>query len=233
MTTRRRFLAAVPALGLAARARAQAPPECAVFTRERQRETTPDEALRRLVEGNERFVSGRTVHCDLRAQVRETADGQAPFAAVVGCIDSRVPPELVFDQRLGDIFVARVAGNFINDDILGSLEFATEVAGARLCVVLGHSSCGAIRGAIDGAKLGYLTAMLRNFAPAIKATRAVGEATGRNAAYVQAVADTHAKLSAAQVVTRSEVMRGLVERRKLRVVAAMHDVATGRVSFLG
>ena len=231
MTSRRGFIAAVPALGLAARARAQGV-ECAVFTAQRQRETTPDEALRRLVEGNERFVAGRTVSCDLRAQVRETADGQAPYAAIVGCIDSRVPPELVFDQRLGDVFCARIAGNFINDDILGSLEFSTRLSGAKLIVVLGHSECGAIKGAIDGAKLGYLTAMLRNFAPAIKATRPNGEASAKNAAYVQAVAETHAKLAAAQLTSRSEVLRGLVEQRKLRVAAAMHDVATGRVSFL-
>lgn len=231
MTGRRRFLAALPALGLAAHARAQAGAECAVFTPQRQHETSPDEALRRLVEGNERFVAGRTVNCDLRAQVRETANGQAPFAAIVGCIDSRVPPELVFDQRLGDVFCARIAGNFINDDILGSLEYSTKVAGARLCVVLGHSECGAIKGAIDGAKLGYLTAMLRNFAPAIKATRASGEATSKNKGYVQAVADTNARMAAAQLTSRSEVLRALVERRALRVVAAMHDVATGRVAF--
>ena len=231
MVDRRRFVAGLPALGLMARAHAQAGPECAVFTLQRQRDTSPDEALRRLVEGNERFVAGRTVHCDLRAQVRETAAGQAPFAAIVGCIDSRVPPELVFDQRLGDIFAARIAGNFINDDIVGSLEFATKVAGARLCVVLGHSECGAIKGAIDGAKLGYLTAMLRNFAPAIKATKPHGEASTKNKSYVQAVADTHARLSAAQLTSRSEVMRQLVEQRTLRVVAAMHDVSTGRVEF--
>ena len=124
-----------------------------------------------------------------------------------------------------------LAGNFIDDDILGSLELATRNGGARLCVVLGHSECGAIKSAIDGAKLGYVTAMLRNFAPAIKATRASGEANGKNAAYVQAVADTHAKLGAAQITSRSEVIRKLVEQRRLRVVAAMHHVATGRVSF--
>jgi carbonic anhydrase len=230
MSGRRRFLAALPALGLAARAHAQ--PECAVFTRPRQQATTPDEALERLLDGNDRFVTGRTVHCDLRAQVRETAGGQAPFAAIVGCIDSRVPPEIVFDQRLGDVFCARIAGNFINDDILGSLEFATKVAGARLCVVLGHAECGAIKGAIDGAKLGYMTAMLRHFGPAIKATRAHGDASSKNPAYVQAVADTHARMAAGQLAARSEVMRALVEQRRLRVVAAMHDVATGRVSLL-
>jgi carbonic anhydrase len=231
VTSRRRFLAAVPALGLAAGAGAQLAPECEVYTAARRRETTPDQALQALVEGNDRFVGGRTVHCDTRAQVRETAAGPAPFAAVVGCIDSRTAPELVFDRRLGDIVAARVAGNFINDDILGSLELATQGGGVKLIVVLGHSECGAVRNAIDGAKLGYVNAMLRNFAPAIKATRPAGEASGRNPAYVQAVADMHAKLSAAQVVARSEVVRQLVAQRRLRVVAAMHDVASGRVTF--
>ena len=238
---RRRFVLAVPALGaasavLSSTAGAQTPltaSECAVFTRERQRGTSPDAALRMLVEGNERFVSGRTVNCDLRMQVRETAAGQAPFAAIVGCIDSRVPPELVFDQRIGDVFCARIAGNFVNDDILGSLEFSTELSGAKLIVVLGHSECGAIKGAIDGAKLGHLTAMLRAFAPAIKAAKATGEANTKNKAYVQAVADANAKLTAAQVASRSLVLRKLVDDKKLRVVSAMHDVATGRVTFFG
>lgn len=240
---RRRFVVAVPALGAASAVRAAAPSadtaatpaltpaECAVFTPQRQRATSPDEALRLLAEGNERFVAGRTVNCDLRAQVRATASGQAPFAAIVGCIDSRVPPELVFDQRIGDVFCARIAGNFVNDDIIGSLEFSTRLSGAKLIVVLGHGECGAIKGAIDGAKLGYLTAMLRHFAPAIKAVRANGEASSKNAAYVQAVADANAKLTAASLTQRSEVIRTLVERKELRVVAAMHDVATGRVNF--
>ncbi|CAG0998509.1 carbonic anhydrase [Burkholderiales bacterium] len=233
MFDRRRFMIAVPALGAAARAGAgTSPPECAVFTRARQQSTSPDEALALLKEGNERFVAGRTVNCDLRAQVRDTASGQAPFATIVGCIDSRVPPELVFDQRIGDVFCARIAGNFVNDDILGSLEFATKLAGARLAVVLGHTECGAIKGAVDGAKLGYLTAMLRNFAPAIKASRGVpGEHTSRNRAFVQAVADANATLSAAQLVARSEVLRSMVEQGQLRIVSAMHDVATGRVTF--
>lgn len=236
---RRRFVLAVPALGaasavLSSTAAAQTSlvaSECAVFTRERQRDTSPDAALRMLVEGNERFVSGRTINCDLRTQVRETASGQAPFAAIVGCIDSRVPPELVFDQRIGDVFCARIAGNFVNDDILASLEFSTRLSGAKLIVVLGHSECGAIKGAIDGAKLGHLTAMLRNFAPAIKAAKATGEANTKNKAWVQAVADANAKLTAAQVTSRSLVLRKLVDEKKLRVVSAMHDVATGRVTF--
>ena len=235
MVDRRRFLVAVPILGLGVPALATppAPPECAVFTPARQQATSPDDALRMLAEGNERFVAGRTVNCDLRAQVRDTAAGQAPFAAILGCIDSRVPPELVFDQRIGDVFCARVAGNFVNDDILGSLEFSTRLSGARLAVVLGHSECGAIKGAIAGATLGYVTAMLRNFAPAIKAARAPGERSTKNPAYVQAVAEANARHAAAQLTSRSEVLRALVEQGKLRVVAAMHDVATGRVTFLG
>jgi carbonic anhydrase len=235
MFDRRRFIAAMPALGLGASAASppQQAPECAVYTPARQQATAPDEALRLLADGNERFVAGRTVNCDLRAQVRETSGGQAPFAAILGCIDSRVPPELVFDQRIGDVFSARVAGNFVNDDILGSLEFATRLSGARIVVVLGHSECGAIKGAIDGATLGYVTAMLRNFAPAIKAARAPGERSAKNPAFVQAVAEANARLAAAQLTSRSEVLRALVEQKTLRVVAAMHDVATGRVTFLG
>jgi carbonic anhydrase len=234
MTGRRQFLAALPALGLASRALAQSPaPECEVFTPARQQATSPDAALRMLVEGNERFVAGTTIHCDLRAQVKETKGGQAPFAAIVGCIDSRVPPELVFDQQLGDMFCARIAGNFVNDDIIGSLEFATKLSGARLIVVLGHSECGAIKGAIDGAKLGFLTAMLRNFAPAIEAARAPGEPNAKNKYYVQAVADANAKLAATKLTSRSDVLRGLVEQKQLRVVSAMHDIATGRVTFFG
>jgi carbonic anhydrase len=231
MIDRRRFVLASSALATCVPARAMAAQECAVFTPARQAATTPDEALAMLKEGNERFVSGRTVNCDLRAQVRETAKGQAPFAAIVGCTDSRVPPELVFDQRIGDVSCARIAGNFINDDIIGSLEFSTRLAGAPLIVVLGHGECGAIKGAIDGAKLGYLTAMLRNFAPAIKAARAPGEPNVKNAAYVQAVADANAKIAASQLTARSEVLRTLVGQKKLRVVSAMHDIATGRVTF--
>ena len=140
----------------------------------RQKAMTPADALKELKDGNARFVAGQPVNCDLRAQIKATAMGQFPIAAVVGCIDSRVPPELVFDQKLGDIFAARIAGNFVNTDIIGSLEFATKVSGAKLIVVVGHTECGAIKGAIDHVKLGNLTAMLENFAPALAATSAVG-----------------------------------------------------------
>lgn len=233
MRTRRSFLrgASLFAAACATRATAAAP-ECAVFTRARQQATSPDEALRLLEEGNRRFVEGRTIHCDLRAQLRETAGGQAPFAAIVGCIDSRVPPELVFDQRIGDVFCARIAGNFVNSDIIGSLEFATRLAGARLVVVLGHTECGAIKGALDGVKLGNLTAMLRHFDPAIAAARDLpGEREAKNKALVQAVADANAKIAAEDALAKSEVIRELVTKGELRIVAAMNDIATGRVTF--
>lgn len=216
---------------VATRAEAE-PAACAVMTRDSQRATSPADALARLKAGNERFVGGHTINCDLIKQAKETVKGQAPFATVVGCIDSRVPPELVFDQRIGDIFCARIAGNFINTDIIGSLEFATKVAGARAIVVLGHNDCGAIKGAIDHVDLGKLTATLANIEPAVAATKANDERTSKNAAFVQAVAENNVKMGVAALTAQSPVIKELVASGQLRIVGAMHDLATGRVSFL-
>ena len=207
--------------------------ECAVFTPARQKEVSPDEAIARLKAGNERFLGNKSVNCNLMQQVKETAQGQAPFAAIVGCIDSRVPPELVFDQRIGDVFCARIAGNFVNTDIIGSLEFATKIAGARAIVVLGHSECGAIKGAVDDVRLGNLTAALSKIRPAVQATKADGNRNARNAAFVQAVAVTNAKMAAGKLLEGSPIMKELVAQKQLRIVPAMHDVATGKVTFLG
>jgi carbonic anhydrase len=206
--------------------------ECAVFTPARQKEVNPDQAIARLKAGNERFTGGKTINCNLMAQVKETAKSQAPFAAIVGCIDSRVPPELVFDQRIGDIFCARVAGNFVNTDIVGSLEYATKVVGTPAIVVLGHSECGAVKGAVDNVKLGNLTGALAKIRPAVTATKADGERSTKNAAFVQAVAVTNAKLAAAKLTQLSPIMQELVAAKQLRIVPAMHDVATGQVTFL-
>jgi carbonic anhydrase len=205
---------------------------CAVMTRDRQHAITPDEALARLKAGNERFIDGKTINCDLMQQAKETAKSQAPFAAIVGCMDSRVPPELVFDQRIGDVFCTRVAGNFINTDFLGSLEYAAKVAGARAIVVLGHSDCGAVKGAIDHVKLGNLTATLAHIEPAVKASKAGGERTSKNAAFVQAVAETNVKMGVAALTAKSPVLKDLVKAGQLRIVGAMHDLATGRVRFM-
>lgn len=205
---------------------------CAVYTSTTQQSVSPDEAIKKLLAGNERFVGGKTINCDLIKQVKATAQGQAPFAAIVGCIDSRVPPELVFDQRIGDIFCARIAGNFVNTDIIGSLEFATRVAGARAIMVLGHSECGAVKGAIDDVRLGNLTATLANIRPAVAATKLDGDRTAKNPAMVQAVADTNARMAAAMLTSKSEILKELVSAGKLRIVPAMHDISTGRVHLL-
>lgn len=206
--------------------------ECAVFTPARLKDVSPGDAIERLKAGNARFVAGKTVNCNLMAQVKETATAQAPFAAIVGCIDSRVPPELVFDQRIGDVFCARIAGNFINTDIVGSLEFASRVVGTPAIIVLGHSECGAVKGAIDNVKLGNLTEALAKIRPAVEATKADGDRSSKNAAFVQAVAVTNAKLGAERLPQLSPILQELVAAKKLQIAAAMHDVATGRVTFL-
>ncbi|WP_244471086.1 carbonic anhydrase family protein [Microvirga massiliensis] len=213
--------------------RAWAADECAVQTRERQAALSPDTALQELKVGNERFLSQNMRSCDLLGQVRATAGGQFPFALVIGCMDSRVPPELVFDQRIGDIFSARLAGNVAEDDVVGSAEFATKLAGAKLIVVLGHSECGAVKGAIDGAELGKLTHLLQRIKPAVEANRnAPGEHTSTNKDFVQRVATTNVRLAAQSLQNESQVLRDLVARNELKIVAAMHDIASGRITFL-
>lgn len=233
--SRRHFIAGFSAMTLASIAAPSAfAGECVVLDKARQGAMAPDEAIARLKAGNERLLAGATVNCDLVEQIKATSTGQAPFAAIVGCIDSRVPPELIFDQRIGDVFAARIAGNFVNTDIIGSLEFATKITGSRAIVVLGHSACGAIRGAISNAELGNLTATLANIEPAVIAAEAgfEGDKTADNPLFVQAVADMNAKLAAKMIFERSTVIQGLVATGDVKIVAAMHDVATGRVTFL-
>ena len=234
MITRRLFCgclaAALPFASTAVHAQSS---ECAVFTPERQKATAPDEAIARLRAGNERFMTGKPVNCDLTAQVKQTASNQSPFAAIVGCIDSRVPPELVFDQRIGDVFCARVAGNCVNTDIIGSLEYSTRVAGARAIVVLGHNSCGAIKSAVDDVKLGNITALLKNFRPALATLKpSDGHRDSHNVALVQKVAEANARLTAASLPKRSKIIRPLVDAGELKIAAAMHDITTGEVTWL-
>lgn len=239
MNSRRNFFASAGALaaaGIAGSAQAgkDSPSAlaCVVYDKDRQKKVSPNEALSLLKAGNERFVSGKSINCDLMAQVKASADGQAPFAAIVGCIDSRVPPELVFDQRIGDIFAARIAGNFVNTDIIGSLEFATKLAGSKLIVVLGHSECGAVKGAVDDAKMGNLTATLANIRPAVaKVSMVDGPRNSKNKRLVQAVADQNAQDAAKMLMDRSEVLRELVAAGDLKIVSAMHDLNTGRITW--
>ena len=202
------------------------------LTREAQAAITPARALEMLKQGNERFVNGKTLPRDFLAQVRQTATGQYPFAAIVSCLDSRIPPAIVFDQGVGDLFVGRIAGNFVNDDMLGSLEFATKLSGAKLVVILGHTECGAIRGACDAAQLGLLTATLANINPAVEAVQ--GDYMPRNssnAAFVQSVAEMNVQLTMKKLLDRSMVLRKMVDKGELGLVGAMYDITTGKVMF--
>ena len=221
------------ALLAAAPVRADAPP--AVQTKESQAAMTPDAALAMLKAGNERFVEGRPLRRDELQQVRQTSAGQFPFAAILGCIDSRVPPEMVFDTGIGDVFAARIAGNALDDELLGSLEFATSVAGAKAIVVLGHTECGAVKGACDGVEMGHLTQALALLEPAVAAARGKVPPPhdSKNPAFVRATIDLNAELTAKAMTERSPILRGLVEQGKLKIVPAVYDVSTGRVTFLG
>lgn len=210
----------------------QANADDVALTREAQAAITPARALAMLKEGNERFVKGEGVAQDLLAQVEQTSKGQFPFAAIVSCLDSRIPPEMVFDRGIGDLFVARVAGNFVNDDILGSLEFATKLAGSKLIVVMGHTECGAVQGACDRAQLGLLTATLANITPAVDAVKgSYDPRSSKNADFVQAVSEMNVKLTLEKLRERSVVLREMIDKDEIDLVGAMYDVGTGKVTF--
>jgi len=204
-------------------------------TAESQSQMTPEKALELLKEGNQRFLRGTPRERKLNQQVIETAYGQYPFASIIGCIDSRVPTSLIFDQGIGSLFSARVAGNIVNDDILGSLEFACKLAGAKLVVVLGHTSCGAVKGACDQAELGNLTALLSKINPAVLAVTEPEnpeERTSKNAAFVDDVALENVRLTVQNVRTYSNVLRSMEKEGAIKIIGAMYDVTTGEVKFL-
>lgn len=200
--------------------------------KETQSGMTPGDARRKLEEGNERFCARNGATRDLMEQMGDTKGGQWPFAAIVGCIDSRVSPELVFDQGIGDVFSARVAGNIVNGDILGSLEFACKVAGSKLIVVLGHERCGAVMGACDDVKMGELTGLLEKIKPAIAATEEAGERNSKNRDFVHNVAVQNVHLTTAKILADSEVLRDMEAAGEIAVVGAMYDVETGKVAFV-
>ena len=204
-----------------------------VVTQQEQQALTPDAVLADLKAGNRRYVSGSTSDRDWMAQAEQTAHGQYPKAIILGCVDSRVPPEFVFDQGIGDIFVGRVAGNCENIDILGSMEFGTAIAGSKLIVVLGHTSCGAVKGAIDRAKLGNLTELLEQIEPAVDAVpHSPSERTSKNLEFVNRVAEANVRLTVRDIQERSPVIADLVRRGDLKVVGAMYDLETGEVTWL-
>ena len=202
-------------------------------TADTQANITPGLAVEMLRAGNSRFTSGNPINRDLHEQVRNTATGQYPFAAVVSCIDSRIPTEVVFDQGIGDVFNARVAGNFVNEDILGSLEFACKLAGSKVIVVMGHTSCGAVKGACDHAKLGNLTQMLDKIMPAVKAitTPPHEERNSSNIEFVNKVAQKNVEMTIENIKTQSPVLNEMLENEEIAIVGAMYDVKTGLVHF--
>ena len=213
--------------------RAQAAASTVTQTRETQAAITPQKALQMLKEGNTRFVQGNMIQRDLMQQVKATAGGQFPFAALVSCIDSRESGQLIFDQGIGDIFNARVAGNFVNDDILGSLEFACAVAGAKLIVVLGHTECGAIRGACDDVVMGNLTRTLANIKPAVAAVSGYeSNRTSANNAFVKAVTDKNVVLTVERIRERSPILREMIKKGQIALTGAIYDVHTGKVTFM-
>lgn len=203
-------------------------------TKESQAAVTPEMALQLLKDGNKRFLDKATISRSYDKQIELTTSGQYPFAAVVSCIDSRIPTEIVFDQGIGDIFNARIAGNFVNQDILGSLEFACKLAGSKLIVIMGHTACGAVKGACDHAELGNLTAMLENIKPALNEVK-TGEGVDRsskNIDFVNEVAVQNVHLTIARLKNDSSVLNEMIENGEIKVVGAMYDVSSGKVSFI-
>jgi len=203
-------------------------------TRETQATMTPQKALQFLKEGNLRFQNNLKANRNLLEQVNDTSDGQFPFATILSCIDSRVSAELVFDQGLGDIFSIRIAGNFVNEDILGSMEFASKLAGTKLIVVLGHTSCGAIKGACDDAKMGNLTGMLAKIKPAVESIsepKDEGQRNSKNLDFVDAVAEKNVSLTIDNIRNMSPILKEMEDNNEINIVGAMYDINTGAVSF--
>jgi carbonic anhydrase len=206
--------------------------QAAALTKEGRDQLTPDQVIEMLERGNERFRTGKMQGHDYLAQKRASAGGQYPAAAILSCIDSRAPAEIVLDAGIGDTFVARIAGNIANDDLIGSLEFACAAAGAKLVVVMGHTACGAVKGAIDNVELGHLTALLDKIKPAIPATTFTGERTSKNGAFVDAVAATNVRRAVDEIRARSSVLAALEKDGKIKIVPSMYHLVGGRVEFL-
>jgi len=203
-------------------------------TKETQDLMTPSSALAALKAGNDRFLKGNQVTRNLNQQVDQTSGGQFPFATVLHCIDSRVSAEHIFDQGIGDLFSIRIAGNFVNEDILGSMEFACKLAGTKVLVVLGHTSCGAIKGACDHARLGNLTALINKLEPAVEAVDAPAEADLRNSLnsdFVNAVAAKNVLMTIDNIRSQSPIIKEMEADGAIQIVGGMYDIATGNVNF--
>ena len=201
-------------------------------TKETQANMTPAQAIEILKKGNERFMNNLKANRNLLQQVNETSDGQHPFAVILSCIDSRTSAELIFDQGLGDIFSVRIAGNVLNEDILGSMEFACKVAGSKAVVVLGHTKCGAVKGACDDVKMGNLTTLLKKLKPAIDAEKTVSSnRNASNSEFVEKVADLNVHLTMKEIRNRSQVLKEMADNNEIAIIGGMYDVETGKVDF--
>jgi carbonic anhydrase len=234
--TRRNFLLATSTISLGTLAGCSSgivtnPSRTTALTKERRDGLSPDDLIRLAKEGNERFRKGGQLPRDFLAEQRSSAKGQYPAAVLLTCIDSRAPAEILLDLGIGDVFNSRVAGNIVNEDILGSMEFACELSGAKLVVVMGHTSCGAIKGAINHTKLGNLTALLAKIIPAVDATVYEGEHTSNNYDFVNAVARTNIEFTIRDIRAHSPVLSELEKVGKIKIVGAMYDVSSGAVDF--
>jgi carbonic anhydrase len=202
------------------------------LTKEMQTSISPSMALNLLKEGNKRFVNNLKINRILLQQANETSDGQHPFAVILSCIDSRTSAELIFDQGLGDIFSVRIAGNIVNDDILGSMEFGCKVAGAKIIVVLGHTKCGAVKGACDNVELGNLTTLISKIKPAVENEKTTKEnRNSGNADFVENVAALNVHLSVKNILLKSPIIAEMVKNDEITIVGGIHDITTGVVTF--
>lgn len=202
------------------------------LTKEMQNAITPAMALEILKKGNDRFVNNLKANRNLLQQVNETAEGQHPFAVILSCIDSRTSAELIFDQGLGDVFSVRIAGNIVNEDILGSMEFGCKVAGAKIIVVLGHTKCGAIKGACDHVEMGNLTSLLTKIRPAVDQEKSVtGNRNSENSEFVEKVAGINVRRSVTGIIERSPILKEMIQSGSISIVGAMYDVTSGAVTF--
>ena len=202
------------------------------LNKEMQSAISPKMALELLKDGNKRFVNNLKINRNLLQQANETSDGQHPFAVILSCIDSRTSAELIFDQGLGDIFSVRIAGNIVNEDILGSMEFGCKVAGAKIIVVLGHTKCGAVKGACDDVKLGNLTGLISKIKPAVDQEMTTKEnRTSTNGEFVENVAALNVQLSVKNILLKSPIIAEMVKNDEISIVGGIHEISTGEVKF--
>ncbi|MCH4822337.1 carbonic anhydrase family protein [Gramella lutea] len=200
-----------------------------IIDKEKQSKLSPDDVLNDLMEGNKRFTENKMLERDYSSQIEKTSGGQWPQAVVLGCIDSRVPLETIFDQGVGDIFAARVAGNFENTDILGSMEYSCKVAGSKLVMVLGHEACGAVKAACDHVELGNITHLLSNIEPAVEATKTDGERNSSNNSFVAGVVENNVKMTIDRIREKSPILKEMEDNGEIKIVGGVYSISTGKV----